>query len=126
VLPKRDGLHQPLGLAISAGQQEHQGVVRKLSDFVLAGGRLDHVGQSRIRHQGVGANVQLARRRHQTGADVAERVEIAGERHRRRNAKLIGLDDVADARWMHVEHQHHRRARDELVGDLETNTDFHG
>jgi hypothetical protein len=100
--------------------------VRQLGDFVLAGGRLDHVGQTRIRQQRVGANVQLARRRHQTGADVAERVEVARERHRGRDLKLIGLDDVGGARWMHVEHQHHRRVRDEVVGDLKTNSDFHG
>ena len=100
--------------------------MRQLGDFVLARGQLDHVGQPRIRHQGVGGDVELARRRHQTGAYVAERVEIAGERQRGRDAKLIGLDDVGGARWMHVEHQHHRRARDEFVGDLEANADFHG
>src|SRR5258707_8286246 len=27
---------------------------------------------------------------------------------------------------MHVEHQHHRRARNEVVGDLEANTNSHG
>ena len=40
------GLHQALGLAISAGQQEHEGVVRQFGDFVLARRRLHRVRQS--------------------------------------------------------------------------------
>ena len=83
-------------------------------------------GSPLIRDQRVGENFELARRRHQAGADVAECVEIARERHRGRDAKLVGLDDVGGSRRMHVEHQHHRRARNEVVGDLEANTDFHG
>src|SRR5262249_29848319 len=53
---------------------------------------------------------QFARRRHQTSADIAERVQISRDRQRGGDAKLVGLDHVARPRRVHVEHQHDRRA----------------
>ena len=48
--------HQPLGLAVPAGQEKHERVVRQLRDLVLARRRFDHVGHAGIRDQRVGGN----------------------------------------------------------------------
>jgi hypothetical protein len=119
-------LHQTLGLAVSAAQQEHQRVVRQLRDLILARRRLDRVGQARIRNQRIRGNCEFARRRHQPGTDVAEPIQISRERQHWCDAQLIGLDHVGRPRRMHVEHQHHRRARDELVDHFEADTNLHG
>ncbi len=117
--------HQTLGLAVSAAKQEHQRVVRQFCDFVLPRRQFDRIGQTRICDQGIRGNCELAHRRHQPRAHVAERIQVSREGQRGPGAKLIGLDDVGRTRRMHVEHQHHRRARDELVDDLEADTNLH-
>jgi len=99
--------------------------VRQLRDLVLASHRLDRIGQSRIRDQRVGGDLELARRRHQPRAGVPERVLIARDRQRGRSAKLIRLEQVGYPRRMDVEHQHHRGARHKLIDEFEADTNLH-
>ena len=47
-------VHQLVGLAISAAQQKHQRVVRKLRHLVLPRHEIDRVGKSRIGNHAVG------------------------------------------------------------------------
>ena len=127
VLPKRDQA-AVIRRSVSqyrAGQEEHQCVVGQLGDLMLACRRFDRIGQAGIRDQRIGGNFHPARRRHQPGADITECIQVARRRQRRRQTQLVGLDDVDAARGVHVEHQHHGRARHEFVGDLETDTDLH-
>jgi hypothetical protein len=99
--------------------------VRQLGHLVLARVRLDRFREARIPNERVGGDLHLARRRDQARTDIAERVGIARDRQRRREAKVIGLDDVERPRRVDVEHQHHRRAPHELVEHLETNANLH-
>jgi len=100
--------------------------VRQFRDLVFARRRLDRVGQAQVRDQRIRGNFQFARRRHQTSADIAERVQISRDRQRGCDAKLVGLDHVARPRRVHVEHQDDRRARGELVDHLEADANLHG
>ena len=118
-------IHQALGLAITAGQKIHQRIVRQFADLMLAGGRIDLIGQTQIRHHRVGGNFNPPGRGGETAADVAERVQIAGDRHERRDLQLVRLEQITGARRMHIEHEQHRRALGELVGEFKANADFH-
>jgi len=119
-------VHETIGLAVSAAQQEDQRVVRQFRDLVCARRRFDRVGQARIRDQRVRGNCELACRRHQSATEIAERIQISCHRQRGCDAKLVGLDHVARPRRVHVEHQHHRRAPGKLIDHFEAAANLHG
>jgi len=99
--------------------------MRQLAHLMLPRRRLDCIRQPAVGNDGVGANCNFTGRRHQPAADIAERIEIARNRERRRHTQVIRLHEVARARRMHIEHQHEGSLLGELVDELETDADQH-
>ena len=99
--------------------------MRQLAHLVLPRRRLDRIGQPAIGNDRVGGDFNLARRRHQPAAEVAERIQITRDRQRRPDAQVIGLDEVACTRRMHIEHQQHGSPLGKLIGKLEADAHFH-
>jgi len=67
-------VHEPLRLAITASQQEHQCIVGQHLDRMLLGMRIEGVRKARVADQGVGRDADASRRNDDPGAGIAERV----------------------------------------------------
>ena len=85
---------QLVGLAIAAAQQEDQRSCGRSLDGMLRRVRHDRIGQSGVRDDRVGDDAQLAGRRDEPAADIAEHVAINRERAQRRDADQIGHEQI--------------------------------
>ena len=97
------GLRQQVGLAIPAAEQEEQGLLgERLHGPLLEPGR-HRVGIAGVGHDGIAAQPELSRGRHDAAAPVAERVAIGGDRNGRTEQQVVGLDDVRGAAVVDVQ-----------------------
>src|SRR5207344_1012891 len=92
-----DRLQQQIGLAIPAPEQEEQGLLGERLHGPLLEPRRDQVGIAGVGDDSIAAQPELSRGRHEAAAPVAERVSIGRDWTRRREHKVVGLDEVRDA-----------------------------
>jgi hypothetical protein len=114
-----------IGFAVTARHQVDQHVVGQSFDRQLSGIFRDHIGQAGIAHQRMAAQRDAAGRRDQPAANIAEGVAIIVDGDIGIGDDGLGADDIAAARGMDRQHDHHRRRLRRGVGDLETDLDFH-
>ena len=117
---------QPIGLAVSAAEEEHERLFGKIFHRMLVLRQCDRVGLARVVQQRSRRKPQPALRRTDACAPVAEAIPVGRHGNGRVRHHPVGNDDVVGARVMDVQHQHHRRRLRTVVDQLVTNTDLHG
>ena len=117
-------VRQPIGLAIAAGEQELQRLGGKLLDRMLDGSReRPAIPFAGIVDDRIGQNLEMAGRREEAIAPIAETIAIAFERDTRARDDIIRLFEIGCARIMHIEHDDHRRRLREFKIEVATNFD---
>ena len=65
------GLHQSVGLAVAAGEQEHQRIMGQVGDRMLVGSGIDALVMAAVGDDGIAGNAKFAGRCQQAHAFVA-------------------------------------------------------
>ena len=118
-------VRQPIGLAVAAAEQELQALLGQILHRVLPIRQRGAAPAGRSRSRSRWPTVGSARRRHDPRAPVAEAVPVERQRHRRSRRQIVGHDDVAGARVMDVQHQHHRRRLRTVVDQFVADSELH-
>ena len=118
---------QPIGLAVSAAEQEDERLLGQIFHRVLMLGHGDRIGLARVvqhaqsadsRSRPAGATMRRA--------PVAEAIAVGRHRDDRVRDHPVGNDDVVGAGVMDVQHQHHRRRLRTVVDQLVSDSELQG
>ena len=119
-------IRQTVGVAIMAAQQIDQDVIGQFLDPALPGFGVDGLWLAGIGDHELGGDGDPAGGRHDSGAGIAEAVDIEARLHRGGEGDAVRADQVGQARGMGADHQQHGRGLGAVIGDLAAGTDPQG
>ena len=126
VAEQRPGqVRQLVDVAIAAADQIDHRVVGQFRDRMQPRAGRHRIGQAGILDQEIVADLDLAGRRHDPGADIAEHVDIVMARDLRRKLDAMLADDVLHPRRMHAQHQDDRGFLKAMEGDVVAGANEH-
>src|SRR4029453_5630632 len=102
-----------------------QGLVGQVLHRVLLGRGGDAIRRARIVHDRIGWKAELARRRDDPAAPVAEGIAIRRDGDRRVGDEVIRNNEVGDTRKMDVYRQYHRHWLGAVVEVFVADPDVH-